>query len=57
MEAEDATSKHPNPQLSNPHPRPYAEGHSQLARLHRLRPPLLGTTAGMVDVIGFLSLG
>ena len=51
------TSTHFIPQLSNPHPRPYADGHSEVARLYRLFPPLRGTIAGIVDEIGYLSLG
>jgi len=33
------------------------DGHSEVARLHRLFPPLRGTIADMVDEIGYLSLG
>ena len=46
-------------QSTAPHASPYpsSDDAPQGAQLQRLLPPLLSTIAGMVDVIGFLSLG
>jgi uncharacterized membrane protein YoaK (UPF0700 family) len=43
---------------STPHPSPYPSNDTpEVAPLHRRLPPLLSVIAGMVDVIGYLSLG
>jgi uncharacterized membrane protein YoaK (UPF0700 family) len=43
---------------STPHPSPYPPNDTtDAASLHRRLPPLLSVIAGMVDVIGYLSLG
>ncbi len=47
-----------SPESNAPHPWPYPSHDSpDVARLQSRLPPLLSAVAGMVDVIGFLSLG